>query len=124
MLDKRTTRKRLSVMRKVMVSLMVLSLVPAIAMAVVTNPEGFETYDDTTDWLPTYAIEGWEVTVGPAEGKAQLGSEYSGYGQAGKGMQLSDGTGKAHWDRAMDGHFPRLHRHFHSCISNRSGRSD
>ncbi len=47
-------------MRKVLVSLMVLSLVPALATAVVTNPEGFEGYALTDDWAPTLAGEGWQ----------------------------------------------------------------
>ena len=48
-------------MRKVLVSLMVLSLVPTLAAAAVTNPEGFETYALTTDWQPIQAVDGWET---------------------------------------------------------------
>ena len=47
-------------MRKVLVSLIVLSLLPALAAAAVTNPEGFEDYTLTTDWSPTTAGEGWK----------------------------------------------------------------
>ena len=60
-------------MRKVLVSLMLLSLVPALAGAAVTNPEGFEGYALTTSWNPTVAGEGWEVygeTGPPAEGNS------------------------------------------------------
>ncbi|KKK59174.1 hypothetical protein LCGC14_3037040 [marine sediment metagenome] len=46
-------------MRKVLVSLMVLSFLPGLATAVVTNPEGFEGYALTDDWQPTLAGEGW-----------------------------------------------------------------
>ncbi|HDY65008.1 MAG TPA: PEP-CTERM sorting domain-containing protein [Phycisphaerae bacterium] len=48
-------------MRKILVSLMVLSLLPALATAVVTQPEGFEGYALTTDWTPTQAVDGWET---------------------------------------------------------------
>ena len=90
---------------------MVLSLVPAIAMAVVTNPEGFETYADTTDWIPTHAGDGWtidEYTPGgfqePAAGVAEIGSAYSGYGEAGKGLQLTyiRTAVNAHWYTTLD----------------------
>ena len=50
-------------MRKVIVSLIVLSLLPALATAAVTNPEGFETYALTTDWQPTQAVDGWETDI-------------------------------------------------------------
>ncbi len=50
-------------MRKVLVSLIVLSLVPAFAGAAATSPDGFEGYALTTDWSPTEAVDGW--TVGP-----------------------------------------------------------
>ena len=46
-------------MRKLLVSLMVLSLVPALAGAAVTNPDGFEGYALTTQWSPTVIGEGW-----------------------------------------------------------------
>ena len=49
-------------MKKVLVSLMVLSLVPALAGAVVTQPEGFEGYTLTTAWAPTVIGEGWTTT--------------------------------------------------------------
>ena len=47
-------------MRKVLVSLMVLSLASALATAATTNPEGFEGYALTDDWIPTQAGEGWQ----------------------------------------------------------------
>ncbi len=84
-------------LRKMIVSLMVLSLLPALATAGLTNPEGFEGYADTTSWAPTEAGEGWTVQTGPA----QLGAAYSGYGQAGKGMGLP-ATGLAHWFATLD----------------------
>ena len=98
-------------MRKVMVLLMVLSLVPALATAGVTNPEGFEGYADTTDWIPTKAGDGWtidEYTAAgfqtPAPGVAEIGSAYSGYGAAGKGLQLSwiRTSVNAHWYETLD----------------------
>ena len=46
-------------MKKVLVSLMLLSLLPALAGAAVTNPEGFESYSLTTAWDPTVIGEGW-----------------------------------------------------------------
>ncbi len=46
-------------MRKVLVSLMVLSFLPALATAAVTNPDDFEGYALTTDWIPTVIGEGW-----------------------------------------------------------------
>ncbi len=46
-------------MKKVLVSLMVLWLAPALATAAVTSPEGFEGYATTDDWSPTEAVEGW-----------------------------------------------------------------
>ena len=49
-------RKR---MRKVLISLMVLSLIPALAGAGASNPEGFEGYALTTVWDPTVIGEGW-----------------------------------------------------------------
>ena len=54
-------------MRKVLVSLMVLSLVPALATAGVTNPDGFESYALTTAWTPTEIGDGW-VNNEPAPG--------------------------------------------------------
>ena len=46
-------------MRKVLISLMVLSLIPALAGAGITNPEGFESYALTDAWDPTVIGEGW-----------------------------------------------------------------
>ncbi len=46
-------------MRKVLVSLIVLSLLPALAGAGASNPEGFEGYALTTAWDPTVIGEGW-----------------------------------------------------------------
>ncbi len=46
-------------MRQGLVSLVVLSLLPALAGAAVTNPEGFEGYALTTNWQPTFPGEGW-----------------------------------------------------------------
>ena len=46
-------------MRKVLVSLMVLSLLPALVGAAVTSPDEFEGYATTDDWQPTEAVEGW-----------------------------------------------------------------
>ena len=46
-------------MRKVLISLMMLSLVPALVRAGVTNPEGFEGYALTDAWDPTVIGEGW-----------------------------------------------------------------
>ncbi len=40
---------------------MVLSLVPALAGAVVTNPEDFEGYSPASPWTPTEAGEGWTI---------------------------------------------------------------
>ena len=48
-------------MRKVLVSLMVLSLLPVIAAAAVTNPDGFEDYALTNGWNPTQGGEGWQL---------------------------------------------------------------
>ncbi|HDY65104.1 MAG TPA: hypothetical protein ENH84_02580, partial [Phycisphaerae bacterium] len=49
-------------MRKVLVSLMVLSLVPTLAGAAVTSPDGFEGYALTTNWTPTEPVEGWVIS--------------------------------------------------------------
>ncbi len=46
-------------MRKILISLMILSLVPALATGGVTNPEGFEGYALTDTWNPTVIGEGW-----------------------------------------------------------------
>ena len=54
-------------MRKVLVSLMVLALVPALAGAAVTNPEGFEGYALTTSWGP------WDETGPQPDGWARFG---------------------------------------------------
>ena len=54
-------------MRKVLVSLMLLSLVPALAGAAVTNPEGFEGYALTTSWGP------WDETGPQPDGWARWG---------------------------------------------------
>ncbi len=55
-------------MRKVLVSLMVLSLVPALAGAGVTNPDGFEGYAITDTWTPTEIGEGWVTGAEGPEG--------------------------------------------------------
>ena len=67
-------------MRKLLVSLIVLSLVPALVGAAVTNPDGFEGYALTTDWIPTEAGEGW-LRFG------ELGDP-----QTGSSIQIIDGT--------------------------------
>ena len=85
-------------MRKVLVSLMMLSLVPAIAMAGLTNPDGFEVYTPTIDWQPNQTDHGWTVSVSAA----QLGSAYSGYGLPGQGLTFSAPLGEAHWYAALD----------------------
>ncbi len=55
-------------MRKTLISLFMLSLVPALAAAGVTNPEGFEGYALTTAWAPTAGVEGWTVAGEPYPG--------------------------------------------------------
>ncbi len=91
-------------MRKVLVSLMVLSLVPALATAAVTNPEGFEGYALTTDWNPTLAVEGWNIVKMYGVDDGQLASivddggtqildinSQGGYGMVGSPMWDADG---------------------------------
>ena len=46
-------------MRQVLIALMVLSLVPALAGAGVTNPDGFEGYALTDAWKPFIGADGW-----------------------------------------------------------------
>ena len=46
-------------MRQVLISLMVLSLLPALAGAGVTNPDGFEGYALTDAWKPFIGADGW-----------------------------------------------------------------
>ncbi len=95
-------------MRKVLVSLMVLSLLPALAAAVVTNPEGFEGYALTTDWQPTLAVEGWEFNKMHGVEGGQLASivddggtqildinSQGGYGMSGFPMWDADGPADA-----------------------------
>ena len=60
-------------MKRTIVLLGALLLIPALATAVVVNPEGFEGYAATGDWNPTQEGEGW-VCFGekgsPAEGNS------------------------------------------------------
>ena len=91
-------------MRKVLVSLMVLSLLPALAAAAVTNPEGFEGYATTTDWAPTLEVEGWDINLMYGVPGGQLASivadgggqildinSQGGYGMEGLPMWDADG---------------------------------
>ena len=55
-------------MRKALVSLMVLSLAPALAGAGVTNPDGFEGYALTSQWTPTEIGNGWTTGAEGPEG--------------------------------------------------------
>ena len=79
-------------MRKVFISLMVLSFVPALAGAGVTSPDGFETYADTTSWSPTQIGDGWTVAAGDTG--FQIGAAFANTGT--KGL-AADTDAQAYW---------------------------
>ena len=49
-------------MKRIVVILFIMLLAPALAIAGVANPEGFEGYALTTAWNPTVDGEGWTIT--------------------------------------------------------------
>ena len=49
-------------MKSTIILLSAMLLVPSLATAGVTNPEGFEGYALTNDWQPTLTGEGWQFT--------------------------------------------------------------
>ena len=82
-------------MRKVLFSLMVLSLVPALAGAAISNPDGFEGYALTTDWIPTVIGEGWiryGETGDPAEGNSVEIADGSLAGNTTQVLKMDSGT--------------------------------
>ncbi len=92
-------------MRKVLVSLMVLSLVPALVTAA-TNPEGFEGYALTTDWGTgengwtigkMYDVEGGQLASIVDDGGNQILdiNSQGGYGMVGFPMWDADGPADA-----------------------------
>ena len=92
-------------MRKVIVLLMVLSLLPALAGAAVANPEGFEGYALTTDWgtgengwnlQKMWEVDNNQLASIVDDGGDQILDLYSGqYGFEGHPMWDADGPADA-----------------------------
>jgi len=78
-----------------------LSLASA-AQAVITDPDGFETYTQTTDWNPTSGVEGWSESADPGTYQINSAAALTGNNGLEAGTAASTGYNLIAWNNSYD----------------------